>query len=547
MASSESKKHWWVSNRKLVGKYLREARVLVATWENSNVSSAVGLLDAALALSQRHEDALELKARSLLFLRRFRDVADMLQDCIPSCATVGTGEGDSSTSVGSAASAPLNGARFSLLREESVGACAFSCISIADLKRKVSAGFSWSPRDEGHWSFGDPQAETVIGTPIPSPSVQTPPMVLCCRYLVLGHACCRLGLMEDALVLLQTGRRLAAVASRRLSVSLSGDRFESHSASVGSSGAAIESASASQLISHIKLLLRRTSAATSALEVGAASESVRHFSKVLDGRRVIPAAFAAGCFVGRASAHRLAGRLAEAIADCNRALAVEPYCITALRARADLLESVGALPDCLLDLDHLKLLYDSILRDGKLPGPAWRPRHGVRYRDVAAEHRALVARVQQLKSQVAAAAGFVNVDYYALTGVRRGCTKSELERANLLLMLRHKPEKAAAFVDRLEFCDDHRDPDSARDQAKMSATILYRMLQKGYSRIMATVAEAAERKQVIKEKRSSAPIQTTFLLETASSPSAPALFQEMFCREIMGAGCVLPHGAISVK
>ncbi|XP_042391319.1 uncharacterized protein LOC121982363 isoform X1 [Zingiber officinale] len=546
MASSESKKHWWVSNRKviyinlcfsyakrsiimlllcsfilaaqLVGKYLSEARVLVATWENSNVSSAVGLLDAALALSQRHEDALELKARSLLFLRRFRDVADMLQDCIPSCATVGTGEGDSSTSVGSAASAPLNGARFSLLREESVGACAFSCISIADLKRKVSAGFSWSPRDEGHW-----------------------------RYLVLGHACCRLGLMEDALVLLQTGRRLAAVASRRLSVSLSGDRFESHSASVGSSGAATESASASQLISHIKLLLRRTSAANAALEVGAASESIRHFSKVLDGRRVIPAVFAAGCFVGRASAHRLAGRLAEAIADCNRALAVEPYCITALRARADLLESVGALPDCLLDLDHLKLLYDSILRDGKLPGSAWRPRHGVRYRDVAAEHRALVARVQQLKSQVAAAAGFVNVDYYALTGVRRGCTKSELERANLLLMLRHKPEKAAAFVDRLEFCDDHRDPDSARDQAKMSATILYRMLQKGYSRIMATVAEAAERKQVIKEKRSSAPIQTNFLLETASSPSAPALFQEMFCREIMGAGCVLPHGAISVK
>ncbi|KAG6485082.1 uncharacterized protein LOC122011442 [Zingiber officinale] len=524
MASSEKKKHWWVSNRKLVGKYLREARDLVATREHSNVFNAVGLLDAALALSPRHEAALELKARSLLFLRRFREVADMLQDYIPSCAKVGTGEGDSSTSVGSAASAPLNEERFFPRREKSVSACSFRCFSIADLKRKVLAGLSSIPGD-GHW-----------------------------RYLVLGHACSRLGLMEDALVLLQTGRRLAAAASRRRSVSSSGDSFISFSDTVGSSGAATESESASQLISHIKLLLRRTSAAAAALEVGAASEAVRHFSKVLDGRRGVPAAYAAGCFVGRASAHRLAGRLAEAIADCNRALAVEPSCITALRTRADLLEAVGAILDCLRDLDHLKLLYDSILRDGKLPGPSWRPHHGVRYRDVATEHRALTARVQQLKNQVAATGGIVDVDYYALMGVRRGCTKSELERANLLLMLRHKPEKSAAFVERLEFGDDHRDPDSARDQAKMSATILYRLLQKGYSRITATVMEqeaaaaaVVERKQVIREKNSM-PIKSNFLLETTtSSPTATALFQGMFCRDITAAGSVLPHGAIPVK
>ncbi|XP_074572295.1 uncharacterized protein LOC141828764 [Curcuma longa] len=519
MASSEKKKHWWVSNRKLVGKYLREARALVATREHSN---AVGLLDAALALSPRHETALELKARSLLFLRRFREVADMLQDYIPSCAKVGTGEGDSSTSVGSAASAPLNEELFLPHREKSVSACSFRCFSIADLKRKALAGLSTSVPGDGHW-----------------------------RYLVLGHACCHLGLMEDALVLLQTGRRLAAAASRRRSVSSYGDNFISYSDTVGSSGAAKESESASQLISHIKLLLRRTSAAAAALEVGAASEAVRHFSKVLDGRRGVPAAYAVGCLVGRASAHRLAGRLAEAIADCNRALAVEPSCITALRTRADLLEAIGAILDCLRDLDHLKLLYDSILRDGKLPGQAWRPHHGVRYRDVATEHRALAARVRQLKSQVAAAGGLVDVDFYALMGVRRGCTKSELERANLLLMLRHKPEKAAAFIERLEFGDDHRDPDSARDQAKMSATILYRLLQKGYSRITATVMEEAaavvERKQVIREKNSM-PIKSNFLLETTSSATATVtLFQGMFCRDITAAASVLPHGAIPVK
>jgi len=45
------------------------------------------------------------------------------------------------------------------------------------------------------------------------------------RYLVLGQACFHLGLMEDAVVLLQTGRRLATAAFRRESVCLSEDSF----------------------------------------------------------------------------------------------------------------------------------------------------------------------------------------------------------------------------------------------------------------------------------------------------------------------------------
>ncbi|WOL18378.1 hypothetical protein Cni_G27173 [Canna indica] len=540
--SLAAEKHWWASKRKLVGKYLREAGALVATREVPNVSAAVGLLDAALALAPRHEAALELKARSLLFLRRFREVADMLQDYIPSCKTGADGVDDSSTSLGSGASAPLNqdcNERLSPGREGSIGSCfSFRCFSFSDLKRKVMSGILKSSDDEGHW-----------------------------RYLVLGSACCRLGLIEDAMVLLQTGRRLAAAASRRRSVCFSNDRFISYSSGAEGSGAAPSSTqteleSASQLLTHIKLLLRRASAAAAVLDADAPAEAARHFSKVLDGRRGVPAGFAAGCFVARAAAYSAAGRLAEAIADCNRALAVEPSFVEALRARADLLEAVGSLPDCLRDLDLLKLLYDSILRDGKLPGPPWRLHQGVRHRDIPAEHRALSARAQQLRCRLAAAGGRSDVvDYYALMGVRRGCTKSELERAHLLLMLRHKPEKAAAFVDRLEFADDHRDPDSARDQARMSATILYRMLQKGYSRIMATVmmeenaaaavaqvppanATAVTGPEVQVVERSLGRQQSLWGSEKAA---AALVLQGMFCRDMAVVGSVLSQSAIPVK
>jgi len=219
--------------------------------------------------------------------------------------------------------------------------------------------------------------------------------------------------MEDAVVLLQTGRRLATAAFRRESVCLSEDSFSpsnllmaknaapanrrTSSSNKSSSTTASEAESVSQLLAHVKLLRRHRATAVAALDTGLPGEAVRHFNKVLDTRRsVLPHPFATACLVGRAAAFRSAGRPADAIADCNRALALDPAFIPALRARADLLESVGALPDCLRDLDHLKLLYDAALRDGKLPGPSWRPQGGIRFGEIAGAHRTLTARIQQL-------------------------------------------------------------------------------------------------------------------------------------------------------
>jgi hypothetical protein len=113
------------------------------------------------------------------------------------------------------------------------------------------------------------------------------------RYLVLGQACFHLGLIEDAMVLLQTGRRLASVAFRRESVCWSDDSFSSSSSSAtaatpcvpsgktSSSGSAFiipttESEAVSQLLAHVKLLLRRRAAAMAALDAGLSAEAVRH-------------------------------------------------------------------------------------------------------------------------------------------------------------------------------------------------------------------------------------------------------------------------------
>ncbi|CAN6313070.1 unnamed protein product [Urochloa humidicola] len=500
-SAPEKKRKWLLSNRKVIDKYLREARSILAAAPESGGGDAVaalGLVDAALELSPRMEAALELRARALLALRRYREVAEMLRDYIPSCGKSDSGDDTSSSS--SAASLLSSGSgdlgtisRAKLLspdRHRSDDAepdarpvRSFRCFDISELKRRVLAGLSKNPNTDTQW-----------------------------RYLVLGQACFHLGLIEDAMVLLQTGRRLASAAFRRESVCWSDDSFSSSAAAAAvatvpsgktsKSGSAfiipaMESEAVSQLLAHVKLLLRRRAAAMAALDAGLPSEAVRHFSKILEARRgVLPHPFAAACLVGRAAAFQAGGRPADAIADCNRALALDPAYIPALRARADLLQSVGALADCLRDLDHLKLLYDAALRDGKLPGPRWRPQGGVRYREIAGAHRKLTARIQGLRGRVAAGEA-CNIDYYLLLGVRRGCTRSELERAHLLLSLKLKPDRAVVFGERLELVDEHRDLEAVRDQARMSALLLYRMLQKGYSFVMSAVLdeEATERKR----------------------------------------------------
>ncbi|KAI3449408.1 hypothetical protein Pfo_006073 [Paulownia fortunei] len=547
------KKHWWLTNKKMVERYVREAKMLIATQEQSEIAAALGLLEAALSVAPRMEVALELKARCLLYLRRFKEVADMLQDYIPSLKMVISDDTSSSGSSDNS-STQLSKERVKLLSPggDSVGGNepAFKCFSVSDLKKKVMAGLCKNVEKEGQW-----------------------------RYSVLGQACCHLGLMEEAMVLLQTGKRLATAAFRRESISLSDDIFSFNKFPLSSENCInnqpqtppkTESESISHLLCHIKLLIRRKTAAIAALDAGLYSEAIRHFSKILDGRRGAPQGFLSECYVHRASAYRSAGRIAEAMADCNRALALDTSCIEALTIRATLFETLRCLPDSLHDLEHLKLLYNSILRDRKLPGPVWK-RQYVQYREIPGKLCSLASKMQQLKQRVAAGETG-NVDYYALIGLRRGCSRSELERAHLLLTLKHKPDKSSSFIERCEFADE-KDVDSVRDRARMSALLLYRLIQKGYTSVMATILdeEAAEKQrkkaaatalqaaaavqvQQVHEQPSAARVETIPVaignnnrIDTKPAITTPpaSVFQGVFCRDLAVVGNLLSQAGFN--
>lgn len=120
----------------------------MAAQEQSEVAYALNLLEAALALSPRFEIALELKARCLLYLRRFKDVADMLQDYIPS---IKISTDDSATLSSDNSSQPLSRERVNLLPPPNSQDPSFKCFSVSDLKKKVMAGLSKNCDKEGQW------------------------------------------------------------------------------------------------------------------------------------------------------------------------------------------------------------------------------------------------------------------------------------------------------------------------------------------------------------------------------------------------------------
>ncbi|KAI3506559.1 hypothetical protein L1887_21118 [Cichorium endivia] len=519
------KKHWWLTNKKIVDMYVKDARSLIASQEQSNIVSALNLLDAALALSPRFDIALELKATSLLHLRRFKDVADMLQDYIPSLSLKMASD-DSSVSSSSSDynSQPLSRERVKLLsaggNSPTRSEQSFKCFSVSDLKKKVMAGLGKNRDKEGQW-----------------------------RYLVLGQALCHLGLMEDAMALLQTGKRLASAAFRRESVCWSDDSFTSSAVTFTfgnqpQTPPRAESESICHLVSHIKLLLRRKTAAIAAAEAGLYNEAIRHFSKIVDGRRGAPQGFLAACFMHRASAYQSSGRIAEAIADCNRTLALDPSCIEALSTRASLYETIRCLPDSLHDLEHLKLLYNSILRDRKLPGPAWK-RQSVRYSEIPGKLCSIATKMQEQKQRVGSGE-LGNVDYYALMGLRRGCSRSELERAHLLLTLKHKPDKSTSFIDRCQFADEG-DIDSIKDRAKMSALLLFRLIQRGYTHLMRIVIdeEAAEKQRKKANEGSKLESTKPKSVKTIATKKRnhqvenKNAYQGVFCRDLAVVGSLL--------
>lgn len=443
-------RHLWVSSRKLAERQLGHARQLLSSQEPADIHSALTLIDTVLKLSPQWDKAIELKARALLCLRRFKDVASLLHDFIPSLKA-------QAITIDN----PVDKEKVKLLEGyptqfKSKRASLFHCFSLFPFKDKLWVSFSRKGERE-QW-----------------------------RYLVLGQACCHLGMMEDAMVLLSNGKRAASAAIREQSNDMREDGF------VAENVFGADSDLVSYLLGNIKFLLRRRTAALAALEAGLYLEAARHFSKIIDGRRGTPQGFIAECYMHRAMAYHAANRIVDAIADCNRTLALNPMCAEALSTRATLNETIGCFAACLQDLDQLKALYETLFRNHTVQVATLIHPHNVQDTDFQGCIDVISSRSTAVRERQSTHG---TTDYHRVLGVPRGCSRAEVERAYLLLSLKHRPDKAAHFIDRCEFVDE-RDVDVVKDQARSMGLKLFRLIQRSYSGVMTVITEEEVKRDV---------------------------------------------------
>lgn len=429
----------WVSSRKLAEKGLRHARQLLMSQDPADIHTALRLLDAILKSFPQWEKAIELKARALLCLRRFRDIVSLLQESVPSLKVHATLD-----NVSSEDKINLLPSHSNLRRTRKVSLS--QCFSLIPLQRRVWVRCS-SKGEREQW-----------------------------KYIVLGQACCHLGMMEDAMILLSNGKRFASAAHRKQSSRFNEDSFILDGTHVVSDVDVV-----SHLLGNIKLLLRRRTAALAALDAGLYTEAARHFSKIIDGRKGTPQGFVAECYMHRAFAHQAANKFVDALADCNRCLALNPMCAEALSTRATLYETIGCLSDALEDLRSLKSLYEAIFASNM----QW-------FRTQSSTNSDLQGCIDFINSRLASILERGNgqniVDHHRILGLSRSCSTVEVERAYLLLSLKHRPDKSANFVDRCEFVDD-RDIEVVKGEARALGLKLFKLLQKAYTWVMSWILE----------------------------------------------------------
>ncbi|KAH7287206.1 hypothetical protein KP509_32G043600 [Ceratopteris richardii] len=421
----------------LVELNLAQARQLILSQDPADLHAGIRMLDATLKVFPDCEKAIELKARALLSLRRFRDLIGLFHDSIPSLKLQPIFDSASSEEkvnlLPSRSRIPQPRKVWSSLR-----------YSLIPQRRRNRIGRK-GERDQ--W-----------------------------KYIILGQACCHLGMLEDAMRLLLNGKKAALAALRKQSGHLEDDNFFLDGSRMSS-----DTDTVSHLLGNIKLLLRRRTAALAALDAGLYTEAARHLSKIIDGRKGTPQGFIAECCMHRALAHQAAGKVVDALADCNKCLALNPACAEALSLRATIYEMIGCLSDSFEDLGSLRTLYETVFMSSVQWVPMQRSSPADLQGCIDFINDRMASVVERMKRESI-------VDHYRILGLSRSCSRAEAECAYLILSMKHRPDKCAHFVDRCEFVDE-RDIEVVKTEARARGLKLFKLLQKAYTSVMTRMLE----------------------------------------------------------
>lgn len=221
----------------------------------------------------------------------------------------------------------------------------------------------------------------------------------------------------------------------------------------------------------IRDLLHHKAAGNKAFQEGKHAEAVEHYTAALacNGES---RPFSAVCFCNRAAASQALGYIADAIADCSRAIALDPNYPKAISRRATLHESVRDYGQATIDLQKLITLLES-QQQSKASQPGRLGSSSTSTQDLRQARERLAKAEEEMKREIP-------LDHYSILGVEASSTAAEIKKAYRKAALRHHPDKAGQFSVRSDSGDDGY-WNEVGEEVRRDAERLFKMIGEAYA------------------------------------------------------------------
>lgn len=225
------------------------------------------------------------------------------------------------------------------------------------------------------------------------------------------------------------------------------------------------------LIATIRNLLHHKAAGNEAFQAGKYAAAEEHYTAALACNNA-SRPFTSVCFCNRAAASHAQGHIADAIADCNRAMALNPEYHKAISRRANLHEIIRNYGQAISDLQRLITLQESQQQKGKC-GVRRLGNSGSIAQDLKEAYERLAKAEEDVKKGNP-------LDYYMILGVEPSSSAAEIKKSYRKAALKHHPDKAGQFLVRNDAGDDGL-LNECEEEVRKDAQKLFQMIGEAYA------------------------------------------------------------------
>ncbi|BAT85214.1 uncharacterized protein HKW66_Vig0048560 [Vigna angularis] len=225
------------------------------------------------------------------------------------------------------------------------------------------------------------------------------------------------------------------------------------------------------LASTIKELLDHKRAGNENFKVGKYTEAIENYTAALSCN-IKSCPFMAICFCNRAAAHQALGQIADAIADCSVAIALDGSYAKAISRRATLLEMVRDYEQASCDLKRLIAVLETQSNERDKQSDSPNGSKGVK------ESRQARQRLLSVEDQ---AKKGTPLDVYLILGIKSADTATDIKKAYHKAALRHHPDKAGQLLARNEVGDDGQVWKEISQEVYKDADKLFKMIGEAYA------------------------------------------------------------------